>query len=48
MKKPLEQYTKERLQRLINKFQLNSLYWINKLEIDFVWNRTFEIDLIIE
>ena len=48
MKMPLQEYTKERLMRLINKFQLNSLYWINKLEIDFVWNRTFEIELIIE
>lgn len=48
LKSPLEQFAKERLERLIYKYQLNILYPFLKISIDFVWNRTFEIDLIIE
>ena len=48
MKQPLEQYTKERLERLFYKYQLNSLYWAKNLQVDFIWNRTFEIELIIK
>ena len=47
-KAPLSQLAKERLERLIYKYQLNNLCWVNSINVDFVWNRTFEIDLIIE
>ena len=47
MKAPLELYTKERLERLVYKYLLNNLHWSHRVKVDFVWNRTFEIDLIL-
>lgn len=47
-KEPLEEFVKERLTRLSLKYQLNDLYWGNKISVNFIWNRTFEIELTIE
>lgn len=47
-KEPLEEFTKDRLIRLSLKYQLNNLYWGNKISVNFIWNRTFEIELNIE
>lgn len=48
MKAPLEQYAVERLSRLYYKYQLNNIHWANKINVNFIWNRTFEIDLDIK
>lgn len=48
MKAPLEQFAKERLERLIYKYQLINLSDKTKVSINFIWNRTFEIELILE
>lgn len=48
LKSPLEQFVKERIERLIYKYQLHGLSERNNVSINFIWNRTFEIELILE
>lgn len=48
MRPSLEQYAKERLLNLCKKHQMDSLAWHKDIVINFIWNRTFEIELIIK
>lgn len=47
MRNSLEQYTKEKLENIAQKYQLSSLRAYKEFVVNFFWDRTFEIELLI-
>ena len=45
MKKPVGEYVRDNIKRLSTKYQLRLIADFSDINVDFVWNRTFEIEV---